>query len=122
MTQLLQAYLFAFLFLFGIAAGSYAILATHALTGGRWGDAIRAPLLAAVRTIPLFAILFLPIAFGVKLLFPWTSATLPNTAYLNVPFFLIRAAIYFACWSALSLVAVRRNAVPMPGRASCSTP
>lgn len=114
MTQLLQAYLFAWLFWFGVAAGSYAILAIHGLTGGKWGDAIRLPLLAAIRTIPWFAVLFLPVAFGVKLLFPWTAVVRPNTPYLNVPFFLVRAALYFICWSVLSVIAVRRKRVPLP--------
>ena len=111
MTAVLQAYLFAWLFWFGVAAGSWALLAMHGLTGGRWGDAIREPLVAAIRTIPWFAVLFLPIALGVKLLFPWTAST---TTYLNIPFFIIRAAIYFACWIVLSLAAVRRRSVPMP--------
>ena len=115
MTQLLQAYLFAFLFWFGIALGSFAILAIHGLTGGKWGDAVRAPLLAVIRTIPWFAILFLPVVFGVKLLFPWTARVQPNSAYLNIPFFVVRAAICFACWTLLALATVRRKAVPAPG-------
>jgi hypothetical protein len=118
-TQLLQSYLFAYLFWLAIALGSFAWLAIHGLTGGQWGETIRGPLLAAAGTIPLFAILFLPLLFGVKLLFPWTGSAAPEVAakaaYLNVPFFALRAAIYFACWSALALVTVRRKSVPLPG-------
>src|ERR1051325_1250748 len=112
MTQLLQSYLFAYLFWLGIALGSFAFLAIHGLTGGRWGDAVRAPLLAAVGTIPLFAVLFLPLLIGAKLLFPWTTHDAGDrAAYLNVPFLAIRAAIYFACWIALALATLRRRAV-----------
>jgi hypothetical protein len=118
MTHLLQSYLFAYLFLLGIPLGSLALLAIHGLTGGRWGDAIRAPLLAFIATTPLFAVLFLPVLLGVKLLFPWTVQNVGDRAvYLNIPFFAIRAAIYFACWIALAIVTVRRKAVPFPGPA-----
>lgn len=116
MTHLLQSYLFAWLFWLGVALGSFAILAIHALTGGKWGEAIRAPLLAATGTIPLFAILMLPLLVGMKLLFPWSGAASDvRAAYLNVPFFVVRAAIYFFCWTALSLATLRRRAVPLAG-------
>ncbi|HEY3053573.1 MAG TPA: hypothetical protein VGK04_09330 [Thermoanaerobaculia bacterium] len=121
MTQLLQSYLWAYLFFLGIALGSFAILAIHGLTDGKWGDAIRAPLLAAIGTLPLWAILFLPIVFGMKLLYPWTGvateAMRAKAAYLNIPFFVIRAAIYFTCWSALAWFAVRRREVRLAGPA-----
>ena len=60
-------------------------------------------------TLPFFAVLFIPILLGHSALFPWTApgdqtsfrATAP---YLNVPFFLVRAAVYFGVWSALGLV------------------
>ena len=118
MTHLLQSYLFAYLFWLGIALGSLAFLAIHGLTGGRWGDAVRAPLVAAAGTLPLFAVLFLPLLLGAKLLFPWTTHYVGDrAAYLNLPFFAIRAAIYFACWIALALMTMRRKAVPLPGPA-----
>jgi hypothetical protein len=119
MTQLLQSYLFAWLFWLGIALGSFAWLAIHGLTGGKWGEAIRAPLLAAVGTIPFLALLFLPLLVGVKLLFPWAgslaAAVQTKASYLNVPFFAVRAAIYCACWIGFSVLAVRHKAVRMPG-------
>lgn len=116
MTPLLQSYLFVYLFCLDIALGSFALLAIHALTGGKWGDAIREPAIAIVKTIPFLAIAFLPILFGVKLIFPWTSIAIGDrAAYLNIPFFAIRAAIYFACWIALALITSRRGRVPFAG-------
>ena len=111
MTVLLQSYLFAWLFFLSIALGSFALLAIHGLTGGKWGEAIRAPLLAAIGTIPILAILFMPIAAGVNLLFHWTK----HPGYLNAPLFIVRAAIYFTCWIALAIATVRRERVPNPG-------
>jgi hypothetical protein len=60
--------------------------------------------------IPLMTVLFLPIALGVMRIYPWTNAELVardealqhKQLYLNVPFFLTRAAIYFLAWNALS--------------------
>jgi len=59
----------------------------------------------------LMLILFIPIIFGLKQIYPWTNqALMHETAalqskarYLNPSFFLMRAAIYFALWSLLAL-------------------
>src|SRR5436309_1285942 len=85
----------AYVFWLGIALGCQAILMVHHLAGGRWGFVVRRLLEAASRTLPLLAVLFLPVLFGMHRLYVWPEH---NRAYLNVPFFLIRAAIYFAVW------------------------
>lgn len=101
-TGFFRAYLFAWLFWLGIALGSIGILLMHVLTGGRWGVAVEAPLRAAARTIPLLAILFIPIAAAVRILYRWTNPAarefLGNKLYLNLPFFAVRVLIYFAVW------------------------
>ena len=38
----------------------------HHLTGGAWGLVIRRPLEAAARTMPIMAVLFIPIVFGMR--------------------------------------------------------
>jgi hypothetical protein len=116
--QALASYLLGFLFVFGIALGSLGIALLHALTGGRWGDAIALPLRAAIATIPFFAVLVLPIIAGVHVLYPWTTdATLLNRAYLNIPFFVIRAVILFAIWIVMSFLVLRSapGATPFAG-------
>jgi hypothetical protein len=105
-----RAYLLAFVFWIGIALGSLALSMVHHLSGGAWGVVIRRVLEAASRTLPFMALLFLPIAFGMHELYLWADpeavaqdAILQHKApYLNVPFFLARAAIYFVIWSALA--------------------
>jgi hypothetical protein len=105
-----KAYLLAYVFWIGIALGSLAISMLHHLSGGAWGVVIRRVLEAASRTLPFMALLFLPIAFGINELYLWANpeavakdAILQHkAAYLNVPFFIIRAAIYFVIWSALA--------------------
>ncbi|HJZ80586.1 MAG TPA: hypothetical protein VKD91_09575 [Pyrinomonadaceae bacterium] len=105
-----HAYLVGFIFWTGITLGSLALLMLQHLTGGAWGLVIRRVLEASTRTLPLIIILFLPIAFGLKQIYPWTNQTFMNTTvalqqkakYLNGSFFLIRAAIFFAFWSLLA--------------------
>ena len=42
------------------------------LTGGAWGVVIRRPAEAAARTLPLLALLFIPIVIGIPNLYPWS--------------------------------------------------
>ena len=80
------------------------------LTGGAWGVVIRRPCEAAARTLPLLALMFLPILIGIPNLYEWSHADKVaademlqhKQPYLNVPFFLGRAAMYFAGWILLS--------------------
>jgi hypothetical protein len=107
-TQFFHSYLFAFLFWNGIALGCLSLLMIQHLTGGRWGLAIRRLLEAGTRTVPVLVLLFLPVVLGLKRIYPWAGyeqadATIRHAveikhAYLNVPFFLGRAAFYFAVW------------------------
>src|SRR5262245_18006745 len=66
-----RAYLSAYLFWLGIPLGSLAILMLYHLTGGAWGFLIRRPLEAATRTLPLLALLFVPIACALPQLYVW---------------------------------------------------
>ncbi|HVM96497.1 MAG TPA: hypothetical protein VMT89_08915 [Candidatus Acidoferrales bacterium] len=108
--QFFRSYLVAYLFWFGIAMGSQAILMIYHITGGAWGAVIRRSLESATRTFPLLAVLFVPIAVGVGSLYEWADPQrvaqdplLQHKApYLNVPFFLGRAVFYFAVWLILS--------------------
>src|SRR6266516_8046381 len=72
--QFFHAYLVGFIFWIGITVGSLALLLLQHLTGGAWGVVIRRVLEAATRTLPLMLILFIPIIFGLKQIYPWTSA------------------------------------------------
>lgn len=107
--QFFRSYLVAFCFVLGLAAGSLPVLMLQHLTGGGWGLVLRRPLEAALRTLPLLAVFFIPVALGVYNLYPWThegefkeAAKYKADYYLNVPFFVVRAGIYFAVWIALA--------------------
>ena len=76
--QFYRSYLMAYAFWIGIALGSAAIVMLHHLVGGLWGYTIRRPLESAAMTLPLMALLFLPIALGVRELYPWAHPVRPN--------------------------------------------
>jgi hypothetical protein len=113
--QFFVSYLCAYLFWNGISQGGMAILMLHQLTGGGWGYAIRRPLLAITGTLPVIALGFIPIGFGLHDLYLWARPEVlvqdtllqHKTWYLNEPFFLIRAGVYFAILLALALTLAR---------------
>src|SRR5207245_1522087 len=69
--QFFRAYLLGFMAWLGVALGSMAILMIRHLTGGGWGMVIRRILGAAMRTLPLLALLFIPIVVGMGSLYIW---------------------------------------------------
>lgn len=122
--QFFRSYLIGFVFWLGIAFGCLGIQMIHALTGGRWGPPIQRTLYAASTTLPLFAVLFLPLLGGMQALYPWARPEALDdhvlqhkAAYLNVPFFIGRALACLAVWSALAMVLYRR-AIPRLGKTS----
>ncbi len=101
-----HAYLIGFLFWLGVTLGSMAFLMLHYLTGGAWGIVTRRTFESATRTLPILAVLFIPLAFGLPYLYDWAHADRRlhddllrhRAAYMNPTMFLIRAVIYFAIW------------------------
>ncbi len=85
--------------------GSLALLLIHALTGGKWGWAIRPQLIAGLATLPLVLAFALPLLFVLASLYPWAQAAiqphLPNGFYLNLPFFAVRGIVYLIVWLGL---------------------
>jgi hypothetical protein len=110
-----RSYLLAWLFWIGLGLGSLAIVLLHRMTGGSWGFAVRRLLEAGMRTLPLLALLFLPIAFGASRLYPWADRAvvehdallLHKSAYLNLPFFLARAGAFFLLWIGSAWIMLR---------------
>jgi hypothetical protein len=73
---------------------------------GSWAIVVRRLAETAAGTLPLFALLFLPLAFALPGLYPWAAPEAVGDAllvwkrpYLNEPFFLARAAAYLVVWS-----------------------
>jgi hypothetical protein len=115
--QFFRSYLVGYLFWLGVALGSLGILMLHHLVGGRWGTAIRRPLESAAGTLPLLALLFAPLLLGLRDLYSWSrpgaladELIRHKSPYLNLPFFLTRAAIYWMTWILLARVLSRWSA------------
>lgn len=108
--QFFRSYLIGYLFFIGVALGSLAIVMLQYLSGGAWGIVIRRLLESATRTLPLLALLFVPLILGMPHLYVWTHPEVVRQSevlqhkqpYLNIPFFLIRAVFYFAVWLVLA--------------------
>ena len=107
-----EAYLVAYTFWMGVVLGAMALLMVQHLSGGVWGIVLRRPFEAAVRTLPVMTVLFLPIVLGMHSLYEWSHEGIAQTdpviaakaAYLNTPFFLIRQVIYFAIWNLMGFL------------------
>jgi hypothetical protein len=108
--QFFQSYLMTYMLLLGATLGSLALGMIHQLSGGAWGVVTRRIFGAASRVLPVLSVLFLPLLLGLHDLYEWTHhdvvAADPvlsgKQAYLNTPFFIVRAALYFAVWNAIA--------------------
>src|SRR5260370_29677509 len=67
--QFFHSYLLGFMLWLGVTLGSMAFLMIQHLTGGKWGMVIRRQLEAAMKTLPLMAVLFIPIIAGMPHLY-----------------------------------------------------
>jgi hypothetical protein len=107
--QFFQSYLLGYLLWISVPLGCFAIVMLHHMVGGGWGFVIRRLLEAGTRTFLPMLVLFVPILFGMHDLYEWTHDAARNdavlqhkSAYLNLPFFWTRTAIYFVVWIGLA--------------------
>lgn len=107
--QFFRAYLPAYYFFLGLALGGLALVMIYHLTGGAWGWLVRHIIEAEMKTLPLAAAVFLPIALGLGYAYPWADPSVAaenhqtiKGIYLSTPFFYWRAAAYFAVWLTLA--------------------
>nr|UXE45702.1 hypothetical protein Hi04_10k_c5202_00011 [uncultured bacterium] len=115
--EALASYLIAFAYWLGIAVGALIWLAIFHAARARWMVILRRPLEIMSVAAPIFILLFLPIAIGARQIFMWTHdpASLGfageavellehKRPYLNLPFFCIRACIYFFVWAGVGFL------------------
>ena len=84
--HILRAYLMGYMTCFNFAGGALAMLMLQYVTGGKWGLLLRRPLEAMTRTLPLVAVMFIPIVVFGKYLYQWIlypDAASTNNAYLH---------------------------------------
>jgi hypothetical protein len=121
--EFFHAYLLGYMAWLGVTLGSMAILMLRHVTGGAWGMVIRRVMGAAMRTLPLMAVLFVPILFAIKRLYIWARPLESisdkhlrehlqsmSRSYLSADGFVLRAVIYFAIWGLLAFFLTRWSA------------
>jgi len=108
--QFLRSWLIGFLFCLGLTMGSLALLMLQYMSGGQYGLMARRVCEAASRNLPFVALLFIPLLFGLPRIYPWADPVVAGAdhivqmkkLYLNVPFFIARAVLFFALWAVAS--------------------
>ena len=115
--QFFFSWLVSFLFFLSLGLGAlFFVLIQYAAQGG-WGIVVRRIGETVFATIPVMAALFLPVLLGLHDLYEWSHADAVasdallqwKAPYLNVPFFLIRAALFFGIWSFIALLYYRSS-------------
>ena len=105
-------WLAAWWFWLGATMGGLAATWIHALTGGRWGDALKLVTLPLARSLPLLLLMFLPLAADMARVFPWTGRDAAWAHEIDAPglqqawfsplAFWTRMSIYALAWWASS--------------------
>ncbi len=122
------AYLVAYVSCLAIVLGTLAMIMIAHLTAATWFVVLRRQAEQVVATMPMFAVLVIPLLLSVRLLYPWArpdaaiaasvrAAVDAKAAYLNVPFFVVRAAVYLAVWVRLGEL-LRRASLAQDGGTS----
>ena len=108
-----SAYLTIFIAGLGLSLGCMAVLMLYHVVGGGWGTVSRRILESGTMTLPLMAVLFIPILFHLPRLYDWARPAelakdhkLADIArsYLNPNFFTTRYAFYFAVWIGIAFL------------------
>lgn len=119
--QAYASYLAAYAAGLSVVLGALLLVMIVNLTGGDWFEPVRPIAETIAGTLPLCAVLFIPILLGLSELYPWARPPAPlapelreslalKGAYFDVPFFVGRAVVYFAIWLATSLLLRRWSA------------
>lgn len=112
------SYLTSFLFFLSLALGALVFVLIQHVTRAGWSVVVRrfAEAFAPNLFLPM-ALLVLPVFAGLHHLYPWTDqasvaadpALHAKALWLNETFFYVRAVIYFAVWTILSVWFHRRS-------------
>jgi hypothetical protein len=79
----------------------------HHLVDATWSVVIRRLSENVMAILPIMAIFFIPILFGIPDLYRWSHSEIvahevilqKKAGYLNLPFFIIRTIVYFLAWT-----------------------
>jgi len=103
------SYLTAFSFFLAISLGALFFTMVQHLARAGWSTTVRRTSENLASNLFPMILLFIPLLLGITSLFQWTNPAIRATdhliraksAYLNVPFFLIRTGVYLVIWASL---------------------
>jgi len=110
-------YLIAFTFMISIGVGALFLIALEYIVGAHWSVPIRRVVEFIAATIPLLAIIVIPLLFNIGELFHWSHADAVSedeilqakSPYLNVSFFIIRVFVLIGLWSLFYFFFIRNS-------------
>ncbi|HET9887396.1 MAG TPA: quinol:cytochrome C oxidoreductase, partial [bacterium] len=111
------SYLVSFLFFLSLTLGAMFFVLIQHLTFAGWSVVVRRIAEVVAANMWVMALLAIPILLGVRQIFAWADPTFVaehplvqrKAAYLNIPFFTIRAIVCFATWILLNNWFLRRS-------------
>lgn len=122
MNQFLRAYLVAFAFFLSVGLGSLFFVLVQHLTHAGWSVVVRRLAELLMFSLPVLAVLSVPIILGAPLIYEWVDWTAHPEAHhltegmiakrdgwLNPTLFTARIAIYFVIWATLAWLLFRRS-------------
>ena len=94
--QLFYSYLVSFIFWLSISLGALFFVMLHHLTNATWSIGLRRVSENLMMVLPMMIIMFIPLLFGLKQLYPWADPAIVGAdhilqkrlPYLNIPFFI----------------------------------
>lgn len=109
-SQFFDSYITAWIYVLAAPIGMLGLMLINHVTRGAWGVIGRRVFEAGARTLPVMALLFIPVILGMREIYSWADPEVvahdtliqEKSIYLNVPFFLGRAAFYFLVWFGLA--------------------
>ncbi|MEZ4333612.1 MAG: hypothetical protein R3F35_17805 [Myxococcota bacterium] len=122
-----MAYLVAWLYWATLALGALCLVMIHHVTGSTWFIVLRRLAEHLFASLPLLALLFVPLLFAMELLYPWLhpetldpivrERVIAKSAYLGAGFFRIRALAYLGIWLASGALLARWSVAQEAGDA-----
>ncbi|MBI4875776.1 MAG: hypothetical protein HY822_14165 [Acidobacteria bacterium] len=115
--QFFASYLVAYVFFVLLALGGMFFVMLQHLTGAVWSAGMLRIMENVMVTVPLAALLFVPVAAGIPTLYEWSHPEFASEdpvmavkmAFFNPVFYTARMLLYFGVWSALALILYRRS-------------
>jgi hypothetical protein len=112
--RLAASYLAAHITVLTTALGALIFVMIEHTIGAKWFVVLRRVAESAAMALPALAVLFVPVLVAPGAFYSWAgpldaldagvrTRVLAKQAYLNIPFFDVRAVVYFATWLAFAI-------------------